>query len=137
MMTIETKRVSLTWQERLVFRGGEPGGPETTIDGDNAAGPGPMLTLLLAAASCTGADVVAILQKIRVTLQELRIEASGDRREQDPRRYTSIHLEYHLRGDGLDEGKARRAIDLSITKYCSVVHSLAPDIRITHGLSLG
>jgi putative redox protein len=74
---------------------------------------------------------------MRVTLQELRIEASGDRREQDPRRYTSIHLEYHLRGDGLDEGKARRAIDLSITKYCSVVHSLAPDIRITHGLSLG
>ena len=137
MMTIETKRVSLTWQERLVFRGGEPGRPETTIDGDNAAGPGPMLTLLLAAASCTGADVVAILQKMRVTLQELRIEASGDRREQDPRRYTSIHLEYHLRGDGLDEGKARRAIDLSITKYCSVVHSLAPDIRITHGLSLG
>jgi len=137
MMTIETKRVSLTWQERLVFRGGEPGGPETTIDGDNAAGPGPMLTLLLAAASCTGADVVAILQKMRVTLQELRIEASGDRREQDPRRYTSIHLEYHLRGDGLDEGKARRAIDLSVTKYCSVVHSLAPDIRITHGLSLG
>jgi putative redox protein len=137
MMTIETKRVSLTWQERLVFRGGEPGGPETTIDGDNAAGPGPMLTLLLAAASCTGADVVAILQKMRVTLQELRIEASGDRREQDPRLYTSIHLEYHLRGDGLDEGKARRAIDLSITKYCSVVHSLAPDIRITHGLSLG
>jgi len=136
-MTVETKRVSLTWQERLVFRGGEPGGPETTIDGDNAAAPGPMLTLLLAAASCTGADVVAILQKMRVTLHELRIEASGDRREQEPRRYTSIHFEFHLRGDGLDEGKARRAIDLSITKYCSVVHSLAPDIRITHGLSLG
>ena len=59
------------------------------------------------------------------------------RREQEPRRYTAIHLEYHLRGDGLDEAKARRAIDLSITKYCSVVHSLAPDIAITHGLTLG
>ena len=41
------------------------------------------------------------------------------------------------RGDGLDEAKARRAIELSITKYCSVIHSLAPDIRITHGLTLG
>ena len=136
-MTIETKRVSLTWQERLVFRGGEPGGPETTIDGDNAAAPGPMLTLLLAAAACTGADVVVILEKMRVTLHEFRIEASGVRREQEPRRYTGIHLDYHLRGDGLDPAKARRAIDLSITKYCSVVHSLAPDIRVTHGLSLG
>jgi putative redox protein len=136
-MTIETKRVSLTWQERLVFRGGEPGGPQATIDGDNTTAPGPMLTLLLAAASCTGADVVVILEKMRITLRELRIEASGVRREQEPRRYTGIHLEYHLRGDGLDEGKARRAIDLSITKYCSVVNSLAPDIRVTYGVTLG
>ena len=136
-MAAETKQVTLTWQDGLVFRGGEPGGPVTTIDGDNAAAPGPMLTLLLAAAACTGADVVAILEKMRVPPRELRIEASGARREQEPRRYTAIHLEYHVAGDGIDEVKARRAIDLSITKYCSVVHSLAPDIRITHGITLG
>lgn len=136
-MTAETKRVTLAWQERLVFQGGEPGGPATMIDGDNARAPGPMLTLLLAAASCTGSDVVVILEKMRVTLRELRIEASGVRREEEPRRYTAIHLQYHIRGEGLDEAKARRAIDLSITKYCSVVHSLAPDIRVTHGLTLG
>ena len=136
-MTAETKRVTLTWQQKLVFQGGEPGGPVSTIDGDNAAGPGPMLTLLLAAAACTGADVALILEKMRITLRDFRIEASGVRREEEPRRYTAMHLEYHLRGDGLDEAKAQRAIELSITKYCSVVHSLAPDIRITHGLTLG
>jgi putative redox protein len=136
-MAAETKRVTLAWQERLVFRGGEPGGPVTTIDGDNAAAPGPMLTLLLAAAACTGADVVTILEKMRVPPRELRIEANGVRREEEPRRYTAIHLEYHLAGEGLDEARARRAIELSITKYCSVIHSLAPDIRITHGLTLG
>jgi putative redox protein len=136
-MAAETKRVTLAWQERLVFRGGEPGGPVTTVDGDNAAAPGPMLTLLLAAAACTGADVVVILEKMRVPPRDLRIEASGVRREEEPRRYTAIHLEYHIAGEGLDEARARRAIDLSITKYCSVIHSLAPDIRITHGLTLG
>ncbi len=136
-MTVDTKGVTLAWQEGLVFRGGEPGGPAITIDGDNAVAPGPMLTLLLAAAACTGADVVAILGKMRVTLRELRIDASGVRREEEPRRYTAIHLQYHIRGEGLDEAKARRAIELSITKYCSVVHSLAPDIRVTHGLTLG
>ena len=46
-----------------------------SLDGDNAAAPGPMLTLLLAAASCTGADVVSILEKMRVSLAEFRIEA--------------------------------------------------------------
>jgi putative redox protein len=136
-VTAETKRVTLTWQRGLVFEGGEPGGPATTIDGDNAAAPGPMLTLLLAAAACSGSDVVLILQKMRVALTQVRIEASGERRESDPRRYTALHLEYHLQGDGLDEAKARRAIELSITKYCSVIHSLAPDIRVTHGLTLG
>jgi putative redox protein len=136
-MTAETKHITLAWQGGLVFRGGEPGGPETIVDGDNATAPGPMLTLLLAAAACTGADVVVILQKMRVALAEVRIDASGVRREQEPRRYTGIHLEYHLRGEGLDAAKARRAVDLSITKYCSVVSSLAPDIRVTHEVVLG
>lgn len=136
-MTADTKRISLSWSEALVFKGGEPGGPETVIDGDNALAPGPMLTLLLAAAGCTGSDVVSILQKMRVKVLALRIDVSGDRREQDPRRYTAIHLEYHLRGEGLDEAKAARAVSLSVEKYCSVLHSLATDIRITHGLTLG
>jgi putative redox protein len=135
-VTPETKRVSLRWHEGLVFRGGAPDGPETTIDGDNAVAPGPMLTLLLAAAACTAADVVLVLEKMRVTLREFRLEASGQRREEEPPRYTAIHLEYHLAGEGLNESKARRAIDLSIEKYCSVLHSLAPDIRITSGLTL-
>jgi len=132
----ETKRVVLTWQEGLRFNGGAPEGPSTSIDGENVTAPGPMLTLLLAAASCSGSDVVVILQKMRVQLRQLRIEASGVRREQEPRRYTAIHLDYHLGGEGLDRAKATRAIDLSLEKYCSVIHSLAPDLAITYALTL-
>jgi putative redox protein len=132
----ETKRVVLTWQEGLRFTGGAPEGQSITIDGDNVAAPGPMLTLLLAAAACSGSDVVVILQKMRVQLRQLRIDASGVRREQEPRRYTAIHLDYHLAGEGLDQARATRAIDLSLEKYCSVIHSLAPDIAITYALTL-
>ena len=132
----ETKRVVLTWQEGLQFTGGAPEGPSTTIDGDNVAAPGPMLTLLLAAASCSGSDVVVILEKMRVQLRQLRIDVTGVMREQEPRRYTAIHLDYHLGGEGLDRTKATRAIDLSLEKYCSVIHSLAPDIAITYALTL-
>ncbi len=132
----ETKRVVLTWQEGLRFTGGAPEGPSTIIDGENVAGPGPMLTLLLAAASCSGSDVVGILQKMRVQLRRLRIDVTGVRREQEPRRYTAIHFDYHMGGEGLDQAKATRAIDLSLEKYCSVVHSLAPDIAITYALTL-
>jgi putative redox protein len=133
---LETKRITLNWQDGLRFVGGAPDGPLTTIDGDNAAAPGPMLVLLLAAASCSGSDVVVILKKMRVQLQKLRIEASGQRREQEPRRYTSIHLEYHLAGEGLDQAKAQRAVGLSIEKYCSVIHTLAPDVAVTYAITV-
>jgi putative redox protein len=133
----ETKRAELTWEHGLRFRGSEAGGPTILIDGDNAAGPGPMLTLLLAAAGCTGSDVVVILRKMRLELRELRIEISGTRREKEPRRYLAIHLDYYLVAEGLDAVKARRAIDLSLEKYCSVIHSLAPDIAVTYSLTLG
>ena len=65
------------------------------------------------------------------------MEVAGTRREEEPRRYTAIHLDYHLAGEGIDEARARRAIDLSLEKYCSVINSLAPDIRITYALALG
>jgi putative redox protein len=132
----ETKRIVLTWHEGLRFTGGAAEGPATAIDGENVAAPGPMLTLLLAAASCSGSDVVTILQKMRIQLRQFRIEVAGVRREQEPRRYTAIHFDYHLAADGLDRTKATRAIDLSLEKYCSVVHSLAPDIAITYAVTL-
>jgi putative redox protein len=135
-MARETKQVSLRWEEGLRFNGGQPNGPSITIDGDNAAGPGPMVTLLLAAAGCTGSDVVLILKKMRVPFDGLQIDVSGVRREEEPRRFVSIHFEYRITGPGIDAEKARRAIDLSVEKYCSVIHSLAPDLAITYALAL-
>lgn len=136
-MTQEIKQVTLDWLGGLKFGGGAPDGPKSFVDGDNAAAPGPMTTLLLAAASCTGSDVVIVLKKQRVELTKFSLDVAGTRREEEPRRYIKIHLTYHLAGTGLDEAKARRAIDLSIEKYCSVLHSLAPDIIVTYDLKLG
>jgi putative redox protein len=131
------RHATLTWTSGLAFRGGAPGGPPVTIDGNSALGPSPVITLLLAAAACTGADIVSILEKMRVGLTGLRIEVTGTRREEEPKRYIALHLVFHAAGRDLDERKVRRAIDLSLEKYCSVVHSLARDIAITYDLVLG
>ena len=136
-MAQEVKHITVDWLGDLRFAGGEPNGPKSFVDGDNAAAPGPMLTLLIAAASCTGSDVVLVLKKMRVELTRFSLEVDGTRREEEPRRYVALHLTYRLAGEGLDETKARRAIDLSIEKYCSVMHSLAKDIAITYDLHLG
>jgi len=65
------------------------------------------------------------------------VDATGTRREQEPRRYVAIHLTYQLRGDGLDDAKARRAVSLAVEKYCSVIASLAPDIRVDYDVMIG
>ncbi len=131
------RQATMTWVHGLVFDGGAPGGPAIRLDGNGGEAPSPVVALLLAAAACSGADVVSILEKSRAGLTSCRIEVSGIRAEDHPRRFLSIHLVFHLAGSALDEARARRAIDLSLEKYCSVVHSLARDIVLTHELVLG
>ena len=131
-MAQEIKEIVLDWEGDLRFRGGPPGGHGALVDGDNAAAMGPMSMLLTSLAGCTGADMVHILGRMRVPLASCRIVAHGTRREQEPRRYVAIHLVFEVAGDGIDEEKARRAAALSLEKYCSVAHSLAPDIAISH-----
>ena len=120
----------------LEFTGGAAGHPEILVDGDGNGATSPVELLLLAAATCSAADVVVILQKQRVQLASLDVAVRGTRRETQPRRYTAIAFQFAVRGEGADEAKARRAVELSIEKYCSVVASLAPDIRISYDVTV-
>ena len=126
----------MRWTEQLQFEGGAPGRPRILVDGDSRAATSPVELLLLAAATCSASDVVVILQKQRVKLAALDVTVRGTRRETEPRRYTAIAFTFTIRGEGADETKARRAIDLSLEKYCSVVASLAPDISISYDVTI-
>jgi len=130
------REVTMRWREQLLFEGGAPGRPGIVVDGDGTTATSPVELLLLAAATCTASDVVIILQKQRVALRSLVVTVEGTRRETEPRRYTAIHFRFAIGGAGADEAKARRAIDLSLEKYCSVVASLAPDTRITYDVAI-
>src|SRR5512141_353795 len=79
-MAGEAKQVELTWEGGQSFRGGVPGRPQALVDGHGAEAPSPVDQLLIAAASCSGIDVVLILEKMRATIATFRIEVSGERR---------------------------------------------------------
>lgn len=131
--------VRIAWAgEGTRFHGGAPGGPQAELDGDGAAAPSPMQTLLLSLVGCTAADMVEILEKMRVGVRELRVHAEGDRAEEPPRRYTRLRLTYHASGvRAEDEAKVRRAVDLSQETYCSVMHSLRKDIDVVTNVEFG
>jgi putative redox protein len=128
--------VQVLWREKLLFEGGPPGRPPILVDGNSVAAASPVELLLLAAATCSAADVVSILVKQRVALHALEVVVQGTRREEQPRRFTALQFHFTIAGAGADETKARRAIDLSLEKYCSVVASLAPDIPVTYDVTL-
>lgn len=129
------RAVRLDWLgEGMRFRavGTQPATPAIEIDGDGGSGPSPTLALLMAAGGCSGSDVVLILKKMRVRLAKVSVEVRGERREAEPRRLIAMHLRYMVSGEGADQAKAERAVQLSLEKYCSVVASLAPDLKVTH-----
>ena len=130
------KHVSLRWEQGLAFQGGVEGRPSITIDAEGKTGPGPMDTLLLALAGCTGGDVVSMLERMRLPVQGLTVNVTGERRPEHPKRFTSLVLTYRIRAPGASEERVRQAIDLSLEKYCSVTHSLAPDIARRYELVL-
>jgi putative redox protein len=85
----------------------------------------------VALAGCMAVDVKVIWEKSRVPLESIEVEAVGVRAEEAPRRFLSVTLTYELRGPEEEhEPRLQRAIDLSRDKYCSVLHSLDPDIQI-------
>ena len=132
----KTAEVTMRWLRQLQFEGSGVGRPPVLVDGDSAAATSPVELVLLAAATCTASDVVIILQKQRIKLEALDISVRGTRRETEPRRFTAIAFHFAVRGEGADDVKVRRAIDLSLEKYCSVVASLAPDIPISYDVSI-
>ncbi len=110
----KTADVTMRWLRALQFEGSGTGRPPILVDGDSAAA----------------------MQKQRVKLEGLDVTMRGTRRETEPRRFTAIAFHFAVRGEGVDDVKVRRAVDLSLEKYCSVVASLAPDIAISYDVAI-
>lgn len=87
-------------------------------EGETHIGPGPMEMVLLGVGGCTAIDIIDILRKERETVEAFRVEMEAERAVELPRVFTRIHMKYVLSGD-LKETNVRRAIDLSMEKYCS------------------
>jgi putative redox protein len=119
--------VELVWSEGLRF-GATAGKNAIVVDGDGAAGPSPVQVAAIGLAGCMGADLAAILDKGRQPFTGLRVSFSGERAATPPRRFTRIALHFHVSGAVAPEA-VERAIAMSRETYCSVWHSMRPDIE--------
>ncbi|HNZ61581.1 MAG TPA: OsmC family protein [Paludibacteraceae bacterium] len=90
-------------------------------DGGEDAGPRPKKLLLVAAAGCSGLDVVPLLKKMRVELKGFDIQIEAQMSEEHPKQYTSMKVIYEFEGDNLPMEKLEKAVTLSYEKYCGVM----------------
>jgi putative redox protein len=129
--------VEIVWERDLVFSG-RSGDVTMTMDSASQAGPSPMQALAFGLAGCMAMDVVHLLRKARPDLRGLRVDLTGARAPEEPRRFTAIELHYTVTGT-VGPDQVQRAIELSREKYCSVWHSLRQDIdfRITFKITEG
>jgi putative redox protein len=130
-------KVTVRWDGEQRFDAHVTGKKETIrMDGNRDAGPSPVDTLLGALAACTGVDVTDILAKRRTPVEGMSISVTGERATTTPARVTKVLLEFRIRGKGIERVHAERAIELAVTKYCSVRDTLDPNMPIEWTLAL-
>ena len=123
------------------FAGTSGSGHSVTLDvapeaGGRNQGIRPMEMILLGLGGCTAIDVLQMLRKGRLNVTDLRVEVNGERADEVPQVFETIHVHFILRGEGLNAAKVERAIELSANKYCSATIMLGQVAEITHDFQI-
>ena len=128
---------SLVWKDGVHFEGTSPSGHTVQLDGNKEQGASPMELILLGLGGCASYDVVAILQKSRQQVTDVRCELIAQRAETIPAVYTDIHMHFVVTGQEVKESQVEKAIKLSAEKYCSASKMLSDGgVEITHDFEI-
>ncbi|HMP93448.1 MAG TPA: OsmC family protein [Phnomibacter sp.] len=127
------KTVTL-WKQDMAFESSFDG---HTVELNGASGPdgkrlgfSPKALLLSGLAGCSGIDVVEMLNKMRVPFTNLEITVQSEQTEEHPKVFKDIYIEYRLTAEATYEDKIKRAVDLSLEKYCGVAAMLRKNSTI-------
>lgn len=104
--------------------------------GGENTGARPKKLMLASLAGCTGMDVISMLKKMRIEPKTFNINIEAEVTEEHPKQYISMHLIYEFTGEGLDEDKIRKAVELSQDRYCGVSAVYRKTMPITYEIKI-
>jgi putative redox protein len=133
--------VRVKWIDGMRFVATDSTGHSIVMDaskqgGGEGLGFSPLQLLLAAFGGCSGIDIVDIMHQQRQQMDDLEIVVSGERVKEPPRVYSSIHVEYWVKGKDIKEKAVKRAIKLSEDKYCSVGVMLKATAKVTSSYTI-
>ncbi|MCF7807958.1 MAG: OsmC family protein [Candidatus Marinimicrobia bacterium] len=108
----------------------------TMMDGEEQFGGAgaaskPTELVLFGLGGCTAMDVVSILKKMRVAVDDFQIGIDFERAEDHPKVFTKIDMTYHFYGTDLPMAKLEKAVSLSKDRYCTVSAMLSKAVDIS------
>ncbi len=116
--------ITATWKDKMAFEV-EVAGHKIMIDADEKVGgenrgPQPKPFMLVALGGCTAMDVISILKKMRVELDDFKVRVEGDLTEEHPKHFYKMKVIYEFTGKDLPMDKLKKAVSLSEERYCGV-----------------
>lgn len=130
-------KAKVKYIDGLQFVGETDSGHAVIMDGTpdvggNNTGPRPMELLLLGIGGCSGMDIVSILKKKKENVRNVEIKINGIKADEYPKKFRDINIEFIVKGRGLSDEAVKKAVELSMTKYCSVKATLEGSTKITY-----
>ncbi len=126
-MSENWKEVNVSWKGNSLFTAeNETGGSMEMASGRPSEMLSPMELVLAALAGCTGVDIVSILEKKRIELDDFKVKVRAKRADEHPKVYTEYQIEYLFWSNDIQIKDVEQAIQLSKDKYCSVSAMLKP-----------
>lgn len=132
--------ITMNWKGDMSFEG-IVDGHKIALDADTSAGgknsgarPKPLM--LLALSGCSGLDVIYILKKMRIEVEDFNVSVSAELTEDHPIVYNSMHLVYEFKGKNLNYDKLKSVIEMSQEKYCGVYAMYKQFVKITYDIKI-
>ena len=119
-------KITTHWRGNMTFESDNPRWPSIMMDaskdfGGTNSGMAPKAMMLSSLAGCSGLDIISILNKMKVKIDDFKMEIIGELTDEDPKYYHAVTVNYHFYGNNLKESKIKKAVDLSVEKYCGVM----------------
>ncbi len=134
-------RVKVLWNRGLQFVGLSESGHAVAADARKEIGgletaPSPTELMLIGLGACTAVDVVSILRKKRVLIDDFEVEVQGDIHDEPPKHVRKVHLVYKIWGEEIPQEAVQQAIELSQEKYCTVSNTVKGVAEVTWEFSI-
>jgi putative redox protein len=131
----------VTWNGAMSFTGTATSGFMVPVgtrneDGSYTTGSSPLELLAIGLVGCTGMDVISILEKKRQAVTGFEVKAHIERATEHPRIFSHVMVEYVVTGKKIDPEAVERAVELSVTKYCSAQAMLSKAVPIEHKITI-